>query len=147
MTTTTTTTNSSSILTTVEHAEVASYLVLDAACRRGDLAEAHALRCCYDLRDAKVDAVLRALAHDDWAAFARLRSRVDGHRARLLEYAEPALRRHLLKCFARAYLSVDRGFLERCAGVPWDVLTAEEGVGWELDEGGGKVVIRRVRAR
>lgn len=146
-TTTTNTTTNSTVLTTVEHAEVASYLVLDAACRRADLAEAHALRRRHGVRDAKVDSVLRALAHDDWAAFARLRSRVDGHRARLLEWAEPALRRHLLKCFARAYLSVDRGFLERCAGAPWEVLTAEEGVGWELEEGGGKVVIRRVRAK
>lgn len=147
ITNTTATTTNSTVLTTVEHAEVASYLVLDAACRRADLTEAHALRRRHGVRDAKVDGVLRALAHDDWAAFARLRSRVDGHRARLLEWAEPALRRHLLKCFARAYLSVDRSFLERCAGAPWEVLTAEEGVGWELEEGGGKVVIRRVRAK
>lgn len=139
-------TTQTTIMTTVEHAEVASYLVLDAACRRGDLAEAHTLRRRYDLRDARVDGVLRALAHDDWAAFARLRSRADGHRARLLEWAEPALRRHLLKCFARAYLRVDRGFLERSAGAPWAALTKDEGVGWELEgESGETVVIRKVK--
>ncbi|KAK7753703.1 hypothetical protein SLS62_004326 [Diatrype stigma] len=141
-------TTQTSIMTTVEHAEVASYLVLDTACRRGDLAEAHALRRRYGLHDARVDGVLRALAHDDWAAFARLRSRADGHRARLLEWAEPALRRHLLKCFARAYLRVDRGFLERSAGVSWAALTKDEGVGWELEgEDGGTVVIRKVKGR
>ncbi len=134
-------------LTSVELAEVAAYLVLDAACRRGDLAEAYALRRRYGLRDARVDAALRALAHDDYVGFMRLRAHADGHRARLLEYAEPAIRRHLLKCFARSYLAVDRAFLEHCAGAPWAALVAGDGVGWELDEGGDRVVIRRVKAR
>ncbi|KAI0172160.1 hypothetical protein GGR52DRAFT_549279 [Hypoxylon sp. FL1284] len=132
-------------MTSVERGEVVGYLVLDTACRRNDLAGAFAARRRYRLRDARVDAVLAALAHDDYVAFGRLRSRVDGHRAKLLEYAEDGVRRHALKCFGRAYLAVDLAFLERCAGSDWASLRAEDGVGWELD--GAKVVIRKVKAR
>ncbi|KAI0017380.1 hypothetical protein F4780DRAFT_755663 [Xylariomycetidae sp. FL0641] len=132
-------------MTTVEMNEVVSYLVLDAACRRNNLTEAYALRYRYQLRDAKVDALLDALVHDNYVEFNRLRKRVDGHRAKLLEYAEEGMRKHLLKCFGRTYLSVDLAFLESCADADWARLTSEDGVGWERD--GGKVIIRKVKAR
>ncbi|KAI1819478.1 hypothetical protein F4861DRAFT_136669 [Xylaria intraflava] len=132
-------------MTTVELNEVISYLVLDTACRRNNLREAFEVRHRYRLRDSKVDAVLDALVHDNYIEFNRLKQRVDGHRAKLLEYAEEAMRKHLLKCFGRTYLSVDLSFLETCAGSSWARLTAEDGVGWELD--GNKVIIRKVKAR
>ncbi|KAF9871400.1 hypothetical protein CkaCkLH20_11047 [Colletotrichum karsti] len=132
-------------LTSVELQEVLGYLVLDAACRRGDLAEAYAIRHRHGLRDAKVDAVLGALAHDNFVAFRRVQRNVDGHRAKLMEFAETEMRTHVLKCFGRTYLGVDQEWLERCAGESWDVLVRERGVGWELD--GKRVVIRKVRAK
>ncbi|KAI0109505.1 hypothetical protein GGR51DRAFT_558199 [Nemania sp. FL0031] len=132
-------------MTTVELNEVTSYLVLDTACRRNNLGEAFALRHKYRLKDAKVDAVLDALTHDNYVEFKRLKQRVDGHRAKLLEYAEDAMRKHLLKCFSRTYLSVDLSFLETSTNSSWPRLTTEDGVGWELD--GNKVVIRKVKAR
>ncbi|KAL2758932.1 hypothetical protein ACRALDRAFT_2071357, partial [Sodiomyces alcalophilus JCM 7366] len=132
-------------LTSLEHAEVVAYLVLDAACRRADLAAAYALRARHNLRDTKVDAALAALAHDNYVAFRRVRRAVDGHRARLMEFAEDEMRTHALKCLGRSYLAVDRPFLERCTGATWEILTARDRVGWELE--GDKVVIRRVRGR
>jgi hypothetical protein len=132
-------------LTTVELHEAASYLVLDAACRRGDLAEAHRLRNSYRLRDGKIDAVLAALVRDDWVAFFRVMKQVDGHRARLLEFAEDGVRKHLLKAFGRAYLSVPLRFLEAATEMGWDDLRTEYAVGWELDR--GKVVIRKIQGR
>ncbi|KAI0152119.1 hypothetical protein F4776DRAFT_13674 [Hypoxylon sp. NC0597] len=132
-------------MTSVEKSEVVGYLILDTACRRNNLAEAFAIRYKYRLRDAKVDGVLDALAHDNYIEFNRLKKRVDGHKAKLLEYAEEGMRKHLLKCFGRTYLSVDLNFLEICADSKWANLTAEDGVGWELD--GEKVVIRKVKAR
>lgn len=132
-------------MTSVEMSEVVGYLVLDTACRRNDLAEAFALRHKYRLRDAKVDGILDALTHDNYIEFNRLKRRVDGHRAKLLEYAEEGVRKHLLKCFGRAYLNVDLKFLEKCAGSEWASLTAEDGVGWELD--GTKVIIRKIKGR
>ncbi|KAI2623670.1 hypothetical protein GGS21DRAFT_337554 [Xylaria nigripes] len=132
-------------MTTLELNEVISYLVLDTACRRNNLGEAFEIRHRYHLKDSKVDAVLDALAHDNYVEFNRLKQRVDGHRAKLLEHAEEPMRKHLLKCFGRTYLSIDLPFLETCADSSWAKLTEEYGVGWELD--GSKVVIRKVKAR
>ncbi|ORY65784.1 uncharacterized protein BCR38DRAFT_428336 [Pseudomassariella vexata] len=130
-------------MTSVETNEVVSYLVLDTACRRMDLAEAYALRYRYQLKDQKVDGVLKSLSHDNYVLFLRVRRSVDGYKAKLLEYAEDGVRKHLLKCFGRSYLSVDLEFLEKCAGVNWMNLISKDGVGWELE--GGKVVIRKVK--
>ncbi|KAI1342576.1 hypothetical protein F5Y15DRAFT_309282 [Xylariaceae sp. FL0016] len=132
-------------MTTVEMNEVVSYLVLDTACRRNNLSEAFALRHRYSLKDGKIDAILDALAHDNYIEFGRIRKKVDGHRAKLLEYAEEGMRKHLLKCFGRTYMNVDLAFLESCSDSTWAHLTSEDGVGWELDA--GKVVIRKPKAR
>lgn len=132
-------------LTSVELQEVVAYLILDTACRRRDLAEAYALRHRYKLADGKVDAVLGALVHDDFAAFHRVKRSVDGHKARLMGFAEDEMRTRTLKCFGRTYLSVDKQYLEQCTGSTWDVLKDSAGVGWELD--GDKVVIRKVKGR
>ena len=132
-------------LTTLEAAEVASYLVLDAACRRGQVAEALMLKRQFGLRDARVDAVLKALVADNWVAFRRLLGAVDAHRRRLMEFAEPEMRVHTLKTFGRTYLSVDVEFLERSTGRTYLELTRDDGVGWELD--GRKVVVRKVKGK
>jgi hypothetical protein len=132
-------------LTSTEEREVVSYLVLDAACRRGALAEAYAVRKQYGLRDDKVNAVLRALVMDDWALFWRVKRTVDGHLSALMDMAVPQVRRHLLKAFGRAYLAVGVDFLEQSTGRQWDALVKEDGVGWKLDD--GKVVIRKIQAK
>lgn len=132
-------------LTSFELREVTGYLVLDAACRRGDLAEAFALRNRFKLRDAKVDAVLQALARDDFIAFGRVKATVDGHQAKFLEFCEAGLRRHTLKCFGRAYLSVDVPYLEKATGATFLELVERDGVGWHSD--GSKVVIRSIKGR
>lgn len=132
-------------LTTVELHEAASYLVLDAACRRGDLAEAYRLRNSYRLRDGKIDALLAALVRDDWVSFFRVKKGVDGHRARLLEFAEDGVRRHMLKAFGRAYLSVPLRFLEASSGLEWEELKARYTVGWEVT--GEKIVVRKIQGR
>lgn len=132
-------------LTSLEFQEVVGYLVLDAACRRGDLAEAYGLRNRHRLRDAKVDAVLRALVQDNWVSFFRVKGNLDGHRARIVEFAEPGLRKHLLKAFGRTYLSVPLQYLESSTGLAWRELEADYSVGWELNE--TKVVIRKIQGR
>ncbi|KXX81603.1 hypothetical protein MMYC01_202207 [Madurella mycetomatis] len=150
-TTSTATATAASILTTTELHECQSYLVLDAACRRSDLPEAYALRYRFRLADGKVDAALKALAHDNWVAWRRVKRSVDGHRARIMEFAEGGMRDHTLRAFGRAYLSVEAGFLEGAVGVGWEELRARFGVGWELEGGDAakdaRVVIRRVKGR
>lgn len=132
-------------LTTFELREVTGYLVLDAACRRNDLAEAFLLRHRFKLRDPKIDAILRALVRDDFLGFIRIRRSVDGHKAKFLEFYDEIMRRHTLKCFGRAYLSVDTEYLERATGFTFTQLVEKEGVGWHSD--GSKVVIRSMKGR
>ncbi|KAL7806738.1 hypothetical protein V8C44DRAFT_360501 [Trichoderma aethiopicum] len=132
-------------LTSVELQEVVAYLVLDTACRRGQLAEAYALRRRYALQDSKVNAALSALAHDNYVLFQKVKRSVDGHRAKVMEWAEDHVRMHALKCFGRTYLAVDLDFLEKTTGSKWSDLTKSDGVGWDLE--GSRVVIRKVRAR
>lgn len=132
-------------MTGVERSEVVGYLVLDTACRRNDLAEAYAIRHRYKLKDAKVDGVLDALTHDNYVVFRRMKMSVDGHKAKLLEFAEDAMRVHTLKCFGRTYLSIELAYLEKCADATWMDLITNDGVGWELE--GDKVIIRKVKGR
>lgn len=131
-------------LTSVEHQEVVGYLVLDTACRRGQLAEAFALRKSHGMRDPKVDAALAALVHDNAVLFFRVKRAVDGHKARIMEWAEAGMRLHALKSIGKSYMSVDVDFLERITGSSWNELKTG-GVGWELHQ--QRVVIRRPRAR
>jgi hypothetical protein len=132
-------------LTSIELNEVVAYLVLDAACRRKDLDEAYILRRRYQLRDSKVDIILDSLAHDNYFSFRRMKRSVDGHKSKLMEYAEDELRRHTLKCFARAYFTVDLEYLESCTGSDWAELKANDDVGWDIED--KKVVIRTVKRR
>ncbi|TQS33404.1 hypothetical protein Golomagni_06253 [Golovinomyces magnicellulatus] len=132
-------------LTATELQEVVSYLVLDTACRRRNLSEAFAIRTAYKLKDSKVNSALSALAHDNFVVFHRVRRTVDGHKARLMEWAEPELRLHTLKCFGRSYLSVDLNYLEQSTNAEWQDLKGSDSVGWDLD--GSKVVIRKIRAK
>ncbi|RDA90690.1 hypothetical protein CP533_3925 [Ophiocordyceps camponoti-saundersi (nom. inval.)] len=120
-------------LTSVEVQEVAGYLVLDTACRRRQLSEAFELRRRYGLRDAKVGVVLSAMVHDNLFAFCRVKRAVDGHCARIMEWAEADLRLHALKCIGKTYFQLDVDFLERVTASSWDELKRRDGVGWELN--------------
>lgn len=132
-------------LTTFELREVTGYLVLDAACRRNDLAGAFTMRHRHQLHDPKVDAILRALVRDDFMSWIRLRRSVDGHKAKILEFYDDNMRRHTLKCFSRTYLSVDTDYLEKATAATFAQLVEKEGVGWHSD--GSKVVIRSIKGR
>ncbi|KAG9234196.1 hypothetical protein BJ875DRAFT_376975 [Amylocarpus encephaloides] len=131
-------------LTKTELQEFVGYLVLDLACRQNDLAEAHATRHKWGLKDAKIDATLRALAHDNYFLFWKMKRSVDGHKAKLMEFAEDSMKRQTLKCLGRGYLSIDLPALERFTNTTWPSLTSDCGVGWQLD--GSKVIIRKPKA-
>jgi hypothetical protein len=132
-------------LTHLEHAEAVRYLVLDTACRRGAYNEAVALKRRHGVRSALVEGVLAALWSDNWVAFRKLKGTADTPVAKIMEYAEAEMRMHTLKCFGRAYLSVDMEFLEKSTGRTFEELKSNDGVGWELD--GKKVVIRKIQAK
>lgn len=132
-------------LSTTELQEFVGYLVLDLACRQNDLAKAYSIRHQYKLRDQKVDSVLQAIAHDNYFLFWRVKRNVDGHKAKLMEFAEHATRIQTLKCIGRTYFTMDLTSLERYTNTSWSSLKQDCAVGWELE--GSKVIIRKPKAR
>jgi len=132
-------------LTSMELQEFVGYLVLDLACRQNNLAEAFAVRHQYRLHDPKVDAVLRSLAHDNYFLFWRVKQSVDGHKAKLMEFAQDDMKRQTLKCLGRGYLSIDKPSLEQYTNTSWASLTKDYGVGWQLE--GNNVIIRKPKVR
>ena len=132
-------------VTAVEVQEMVGYLVLDAAWRRRQLAEAYSLRRIYRLRDNKIKAALDAITHDNYFMFHRVMNNVDRHKAKVMEWAEPDMRLHTLKCIGRSYLSVERTFVEFSTATSWEDLKKNDNVGWELN--GNEVTVRRVRAK
>ncbi|KKF92710.1 Dolichol-phosphate mannosyltransferase [Ceratocystis platani] len=127
-----------SSLTSSELTEVVGYLVLDAACRRAQLAEAYAMRREYKLNDPKIDALLQALAQDNYVLFRKVKGSVDSHKARIMDFAEKDIRGHMLKCLGRAYFTVDRTSLETTSGASWEMLTKEHGGNMRKDCGKAK---------
>ncbi|KAH0542685.1 hypothetical protein FGG08_002918 [Glutinoglossum americanum] len=126
--------------------EFIGYHLLDLACRQNDLPQAFATRNHYRYADRRVDAVLRALAHDNYHLFWRVRGEVDGYQAGLMGWAEEEMKVLALKCLGRAYVCVEGGFLGRVTGgEEWEALKGKYGVGWEL-RGDGMVVIRKPKA-
>ncbi|KAH9843429.1 hypothetical protein Tdes44962_MAKER10528 [Teratosphaeria destructans] len=120
--------------------------ILDLACRRYDLNACFELRAKWRFRDRRVEGVVKAVVHDDWVRFWRLRGSVDGYQRAIMEFAVDRMRVHALKCLGRGYLSADKAFVERCGGATWAELV-KGGVGWELGEDGRSVVIRRPKPK
>ncbi|KAJ4257428.1 hypothetical protein NW762_008552 [Fusarium torreyae] len=125
--------------------EIAGYFMLDAACRRRDLTEAYFIRQDFNIRNKKMDAILKALAHDNYVSWQIAKKNMNRHCLKLMEWADSDMRLHTLKCFGRSYLNVDLPFLEFATDRKWNELKEKDSVGWELD--GEKVTIRRVRAK
>ncbi|KAF4997733.1 hypothetical protein FGRMN_3653 [Fusarium graminum] len=136
------------VWTPMEHSEIeeiAGYFMLDAACRRQDLAEAYFIRQDFNIRNKKLDSILKALAHDNYVSWQASKKQLNRHCLKLMEWAEDDMRLHTLKCFGRSYLNVDLPYLEFATDRKWDKLREKDNVGWELD--GENVTIRRVKAR
>ncbi|KAF2731765.1 hypothetical protein EJ04DRAFT_536422 [Polyplosphaeria fusca] len=132
-------------LSPTELHEYVGYMILDQACRQGDLSAAHDTRMCYKYVDRRVELVLRALTADNWVVFWKMKKAVDGYQRRIMEYAEQGMRVHALKCLGRGYMSADRRFVERSADREWADLV-KDGVGWQLNEM-DKVIIKSPKAK
>ncbi|KAI5198358.1 hypothetical protein E4T38_07565 [Aureobasidium subglaciale] len=122
--------------------EFAIYLIFDIACRQGEFVEAFRLRRGFKVKDRKVDAVLKALVHDDWVLFWRTRRAVDGYQRCLMGWAEDGVRLHALKCLGRSYMMADKAYVEESAERSWEELVERDKVGWVLRED-GVVVVRK----
>ncbi|EAW09636.1 uncharacterized protein ACLA_038470 [Aspergillus clavatus NRRL 1] len=134
--------------------DIISYLILDYACRQGDMTAAFELRAHsriqYAFQSDDVDRVLAALTHDNWIVFWRVRQQVDSAMRAVMDWAEDRVRRHALKAVGSAYLNVHVDWIvEGCTGDKkqwtWEHLVDKEGLGWQLE--GDKVIIRKPKPR
>jgi hypothetical protein len=114
--------------------ETVGYLVLDAACRVGDLHDAYALKRAWKLRRGHIDSVLKAVVRDDYIAFWRLRGKVDGYQRAIMEFHDEHVRLHALKCLGLSYLHASKKWIETCASMNWEDLKSGN-VAWELVQG------------
>ena len=129
-----------------------TYLILDLACRQGELASAYGLRSTGKLRNnfqsRDVDEVLDAVITRNWVKFWRVRRRVDGYVRALMHWAVDDIRRDVLKALGRAYMTSDlRWVLHSASGgeMSWEELVKKENVGWVRDD--DKVIIRKPKAK
>ncbi len=132
-------------LTASEHHEFVGFYILDVACRQNDLATAHKVRCRYNYKNVRVEAVLKALVHGNWYAFWKVKVLMSDYQQRLLEYDEERMRQRALDCLGKGYLSVDRGFLERSAHRRWEELKEKSNLNWQLEA--DVVTIRQIKRR
>lgn len=132
-------------LSAAELRDFVGYVILDLACRQNELVQAHAVKLRFAHQDRRVAVVLKALVHDDWPRFWRVRRAVDGYQRALMGFAEERMKMHALKALGRSYLSADKAFVERAADAKWEELV-KGGVGWQLQEN-GTVVIRKPKPK
>ncbi|KAM0721185.1 hypothetical protein Q7P37_003472 [Cladosporium fusiforme] len=132
-------------LSPLELRDFVGYMILDLACRQNELVQAYALKLKFAHQDRRVAAVLKALVHDDWPRFWRVRRAVDGYQRTLMGFAEERMKMHALKALGRSYLSADKAFVERSADAKWEELI-QSGVGWQLQDN-GTVVIRKPKPK
>lgn len=125
--------------------EFAAYHVLDLACRQSDFNSAFIIRLAYQVKERRVDMVLRSLISDDWVMFWRTRKLADGYQRCLMSWADDRVRLHALKCLGRAYFTSKRAFVEMATERSWEELV-KSGVGWELKDA-NTVVIRRPKSK
>ncbi|KAL6718925.1 hypothetical protein ACLMJK_003160 [Lecanora helva] len=128
-----------------DHHEYLGYYILDLACRQGNLAAAYEAKYQFAFRNAKVEAVLKALIHDNWYMFWNLKSVVTKHEAALMEWAEERIRTHALKSFGKSYLTVDKQYLEKAVNCWWENLADEDTPSWSLN--GDIVTIRKINKK
>ncbi|KAF6239125.1 hypothetical protein HO173_002997 [Letharia columbiana] len=132
-------------LTASEYHEFMGFYILDVSCRQNNLATAFEVKCRYNYKNVRVEAVLKALVHDNWYAFWKVKTLMSCHQQRLLEYSEEGMRRRALECLGKSYLSVDPGFLERSAQRRWRELKEKSNVDWRLE--GDVVTIRQIKRK
>ena len=135
----------SSPLSKLEYHEFVGYHILDLACRQNDLAQAHKVRNRAGYRNARVETVLSAIVHNNWYKFWNAYGSADEYQKRLMKWHADKMRKHIIECFGKSYLVVDKSYVEMAAASSWEDLRKESSLGWELN--GETLTIKRIRMK
>ena len=130
--------------------EMAGYLVLDLACRQEDLPAAYQTALLRGLlngnnRNNPVRTTLRCTVRGDFWRFFAMKTHLDQYHRVLVSYADERMRKLAIGCLSRAYLKVDRVFVESATGLGWEILKVRQGLMWEED--GRVLVIKKAKVK
>ena len=132
-------------LSSLEYHEFMGYHILDLACRQKNLAQAYDVRNRTGYKDAHVETTLQAIVHGNWYKFWNAHKSADDYQKRLMEWYSDDVRKHVLKCFGKTYLVVDKSFVETATASSLERLLKENSLCWEVD--GEAVTIRRIKMK
>ena len=139
-------------LPSTEVSEMTTYLILDIACRQGELASAYSLRsnskARHGFESRDVNDVLSAVVTRNWIKFWIVRRKVDGYVRAVMQWAVDGMRRDALKALGRTYMACDiHWVLKSTTGgeMKWEDLVKTEHVGWIRD--GDKAIIRKPKTK
>lgn len=125
--------------------EFAGYYMLHLACHMENYSEAFMVQRAFGVKDYRITQAIVALVHGNYWSFRAMKRKVDLYKGRLLEDAENRMRTDTLKCLGRTYFTLELGYVETVMGMQWEDLKKEYQVGWELDDLGKVVTLRRVK--
>ena len=123
--------------------ELVGYYILDLACRQNDLAEAFAVKHQYSYCNQAVELVLKALIHDNWLTFWKVKAAMGVRGRYLMASADGRVRGMALKALGKAYLKIQVGYFVHATNCRWDDLKGQDKLGWVLD--GETVILRRIQ--
>ena len=125
--------------------EMLGYQILDLACRQQDLNEAYRISLAYRVYDPSMRNILESLACGNWVAFWKIKSVADRYQQRLMDQASDRMRKHVVGCLGKSYLSVERCYIEKAAQSPWESLVQEHTIRWRLE--GENVIVRQIKRK
>ena len=123
--------------------ELIGYHILDLACRQNDLAEAFAVKHRYSYRNHAMDLVLKALIHENWFAFWKMKMTMGVRERYLMGSADDRVRGMALKALGKAYLKIQVGYFVHATNSRWGELKEQDKLGWVLD--GETIILRRMQ--
>lgn len=132
-------------LSSNELQEFAGYYMLHLACHMENYSEAFMVQREFGVKDYRITQAIVALVHGNYWSFRAMKRKVDLYKGRLLEDAENRMRKDTLKCLGKTYFTLELGYVETVMGMQWEDLKKEYQVGWELDDAGEVVTLRRVK--
>lgn len=122
--------------------EFVSYLILDYACRQGDIPSALQLRDKVKeklgFEHELIEYIFSALIHDDWILFWDTWERGDGYIRALMDWSLDSMQLRALKAIGKSYLTVNVRFLiKSCTGredgCTWEELVRKHNLGWRRE--------------
>ena len=130
-----------------ERREHAGYYILHLACVLKDYNEAWRVKRRLGVGDGVVSKVLLALVQNNHWGWACLRKQAGSYVGRFMDMADGRMRERTAECLSKAYFTLEKEYVEKIMGLPWQAMGESHKGAWKLDEGANKIIVRRRKAQ